>query len=124
MTKWVCTLMFCNQLYVNIVLEMSRIIIRLAMCMRIMVERDCGWQTNYSDAMEARINNNIVQSGIVGEFLAKVLIMVVNVALTCKPSICSCLSFLCHHPYITRGHRKDIIKRWRLTFFLFVRCEQ
>jgi len=74
-----------------------------------MVERDCGWQTNYSDAMEARINNNTVQSGIVGEFLAKVLIMVVNVALACKPSICFCLFLLCHHPYITRGHRKDII---------------
>jgi hypothetical protein len=43
-----------------IVLEMSRIIIRLAMCMRTMVERNCGWQINYSDTMEARINKNIV----------------------------------------------------------------
>jgi hypothetical protein len=43
-----------------IVLEMSRIIIRLAMCMRTMVERGCGWQINYIDTMEVRINNNIV----------------------------------------------------------------
>jgi hypothetical protein len=34
--------------------------------MRTMVERDYKWQNNYSDAVEAEINNNNVQSGIVG----------------------------------------------------------
>jgi hypothetical protein len=38
--------------------EMSRIVIRLVLCVKTMVKRDCGWQKNYNDAIEARINNN------------------------------------------------------------------
>jgi hypothetical protein len=87
-----------------IVLEMSGIVVRWAMCMRTMVEIDCGWKNNYSDAIKAGTNNGTMQSGIAKEFLAKALIVVVNVALTCKPPICSYFLLLCHHPCIIRGH--------------------
>jgi hypothetical protein len=43
-----------------VVLEMSWVVIILVVCMRIMVERDCGWQGNYSDAIKVGTNNNIV----------------------------------------------------------------
>ncbi len=57
------------------------------MCMRTMARKDCGWQSHYSDVVKVGTNNNIVQSGIVGEFLAKALIVVVNATLACKPPI-------------------------------------
>jgi hypothetical protein len=100
-----------------VVLEMSGVVTRLAVCMRTMAERDCGWQSNYSDAVEAGTDSSTVQSGIAGEFLAKVLIVVVNAALACKPPICSRLFLLCHHPCITRGRRKDIIWKVETNFF-------
>ncbi len=56
-------------------------------------------------------------SGIAREFLAKALIVVVNVALACKSPICSHLFLLCHHPCITRGCRKDIIWKVEINFF-------
>jgi hypothetical protein len=40
-----------------IVLEMSRIVIRWAMCMKTMDKRDCGWQNNYNDAIKAGTNS-------------------------------------------------------------------
>jgi hypothetical protein len=55
--------------------------------MRTMARKDCGWQSHYSDVVKVGTNNNIVQSGIVGEFLAKALIVVVNATLACKPPI-------------------------------------
>jgi hypothetical protein len=39
------------------VLEMSIIVIRWAMCMKTMDKRDCGWQNNYNDVVEARTNS-------------------------------------------------------------------
>jgi len=42
-----------------VVLESLGIVIRLVMCVKIMAEKDCGWQKNYSDAIEARINNTM-----------------------------------------------------------------
>jgi hypothetical protein len=40
-----------------VVLEMSRIVIRLAMCMRTMAKRNCGWQNNYND--EVKVGTSI-----------------------------------------------------------------
>jgi hypothetical protein len=42
------------------VLEMLGTVIRLVVCVKTMAERDCGWQKNYIDVVEAGINNNIV----------------------------------------------------------------
>jgi hypothetical protein len=39
-------------LAIFVVLEMSRIFIRVVVCMRTMAKKDCGWQNNYSDEVE------------------------------------------------------------------------
>jgi hypothetical protein len=39
-------------LAIFIILEMSGIVIRSTVCMRTMVGKDCGWQSNYSDEVE------------------------------------------------------------------------
>jgi len=122
MTKWMCTLMFCKQLYVghfcccswNVKNNYKIVsVYENNGSERLWVAKQLQWWNKFGT------NNNIVHNGIAREFLAKALIVVVNVALACKPPICFHLFLSCHHLCITKGCRKDIIWKVETNFFSF-----